>query len=78
MGSENKTLIKDMKWFVKTTQINLLTDLSLALFEVTDFTEFYGGQCVPCSQHFIKDISSGTKHSILTGGNPPNRKYFIA
>lgn len=43
MGSENKTLIKDMKWSVKTIQINLLPDLSLALFGVTDFTEFYGG-----------------------------------
>lgn len=83
MGSENKTVIKDMKCFVKTIQINLLPDVSLALFEVTNFTEFYGVQCVqalnmPCSQHFIKDISSGTKHSILAGGNLPNRKYFIA
>lgn len=83
MGSENKTVIKDMKCFVKTIQINLLPDLSLALFEVTDFTEFYGVQCVqalymPCTQHFIKDISSGTKYRILGGGNLPDRKYLVA
>lgn len=83
MGSKYKTVIKDMKCFVKTIQINLLPDLSVAFFEVTDFTEFYGVQCVqalymPCSQHFIKDISSGTKHSILACGNLTDRKYFIA
>lgn len=80
MDSENKTLIKDMEWFVKTMQNNLVPDLPVALFEVTDFTEFYGGQCVqalhmPCSQHFIKDISSGSKHSILACVKLPDRKY---
>lgn len=40
MDSENKTLIKDMEWFVKTIQNNLVPDLPVALFEVTDFTEF--------------------------------------
>lgn len=82
MGSEKKRVIKNQARFVKTIQISLLPSLSLALLEVTDFSEFYGVQCVqalyvPCSQHFIKDISSGTKHSVLAGGNLPDRKYFI-
>jgi len=60
----------------------LLSSVSLSLLDVTDFTEFYGVQCVqalcmPCSQHFIKDTSSGTKHGVLAVGKLPDRKYFV-